>query len=699
MISLSLQLTILFTLFFFALPLQAEGEEPNDGSPPSSQTLTPLSSVDHRDETRLRNLNTLRSFPVVKNLKEWEKRKADIQLQIKISCGLFPMPTRPDLKAHISGKVIRDGYSVEKVSIQTYEGSYLCGNLYRPTKANASKRPSILVAHGHWNEGRMANNEEGSIPARAITFARQGYVAFTYDMAGYNDTKQIDHRSFATSDAQWLWGISLMGLQTWNSIRALDFLCALTDVDKKNVGITGESGGGTQTMILAAIDDRIKFTAPCVMVSHSMQGGCLCENAPGLRIDFSNMEIAAAAAPKPQIMIGATGDWTKTMLTTEGPAVESVYALYDKPDSLKYELFPFNHNINKTSREAVYRFFGDKILHEKNASTFSEPPFEMEPISELRVFPDGVALPSDAKSPRSLYDSLITDAKSSLENTLPTNRESLKSFQRQFHPAWLRTLALEIPTNATLRSSEGVVLVRSGYSQRDFHLGRSERGDSIPARLLVPSKPTGIGVVMIHPEGSSAFFVADGEPSELLKLTLSKGVTVLLIDTFLTGTRKSASVQHARNQPFGEFFTTYNRTELQERLQDVVTGGAWLRTLPGVRTIKLAGIGKAGLWAVLVAPAFDGVVADCETFDTSEDASLLTSEMYIPCLRKLGDFQTSAVLATPSPLLLHNTGEKNATWDKIKQVYQRVEANSSFASHRNLLSPNAISVWLTEGAK
>ena len=108
-----------------------------------------------------------------------------------------------------------------------------------------------------------------------------------------------------------------MGLQTWDSIRALDFLESLPDVDGRLLACTGESGGGTQTFMLGAVEDRLAAQAPVVMVSHTMQGGCLCENAPGLRVEYSNMEIAAAAAPRPQVLVAATGDWTKDTLTVE----------------------------------------------------------------------------------------------------------------------------------------------------------------------------------------------------------------------------------------------------------------------------------------------------------------------------------------------------------------------------------------------
>src|SRR5678815_2550251 len=156
-------------------------------------------------------------------------------------------------------------------------------------------------------------------------------------MVGYNDTFFPDHgavpasdyylrhRRFGTNATCQLWSISQMGLQTWNSIRALDFISGLPDVDARRLGCTGESGGGTQTFMLAAIDNRLAAVAPVVMVSHSMQGGCSCENAPGLRVEYSNMEIAAAAAPRPQILVAASGDWTKDTMTVEGPAIQSVY--------------------------------------------------------------------------------------------------------------------------------------------------------------------------------------------------------------------------------------------------------------------------------------------------------------------------------------------------------------------------------------
>ena len=112
-------------------------------------------------------------------------------------------------------------------------------------------------------------------------------------MAGYNDTNQISHKGFGRSREEELYGIGVMGLQLWNSIRGVDFLESLPDVDSKRIGCTGASGGGTQTFMLTAVDDRIKVSAPVNMVSAHMQGGCNCENQSHLRLDINNIEIAA----------------------------------------------------------------------------------------------------------------------------------------------------------------------------------------------------------------------------------------------------------------------------------------------------------------------------------------------------------------------------------------------------------------------
>src|SRR5207302_5436304 len=141
-----------------------------------------------------------------------------------------------------------------------------------------------------------------------------------------------------------LWGLSLAGLQLWNSIRSLDFLQSRPEVDPERIGAAGASGGGTQTFLLAAVDERVKVAVPVNMISLHMQGGCLCENPPGLRLDTNNLEIAATIAPRPLLMIAATGDWTAETLEVEFPEMRRFYALLGAGGRLAAPRFEAPHN-------------------------------------------------------------------------------------------------------------------------------------------------------------------------------------------------------------------------------------------------------------------------------------------------------------------------------------------------------------------
>jgi dienelactone hydrolase len=656
-----------------------------------------VSTTDTRCKLPPADLNTPRDFPVYHTLKEWQARRAAIREQMLVSFGLYPMPPKPPLDAHVFGKIERDGYTIEKVYIQTYPGFYLAGNLYRPRSRGLDHKksgghPGILVAHGHGDKGRFTNDGGFSIPARAITFARQGCVAFTYDMVGYNDTDQIHHQ-YAYTRRHWLWGVTLMGLQTWNSMRALDFLCSLPDVDKSRLAITGESGGGTQTMMLGALDDRLAAVGPCVMVSHTMQGGCLCENAPGLRVDFFNVEIAAVPAPKPQIMVGATGDWTASMMEMEGPSVESIYKLYGHQERLRYVRFPYGHNINQTSRESVDAWFGRWLLGEEDESKLKEPPFTMEPVADLKVFTEAHPRPRDAKDQQQLTDTLIAEANAQIESRRPHDAKSLAAFKKLFEPFWRVTLGLDYPVAESIQARREPDPAETGG--KALYIGRDGRGDSIPALLFEPRGTiSSRAVVLVHPDGI-AHFLPNGKPDSLVTSLREKGCYVLLLDTFLTGSRASEDARLQR-KPFNNFFTTYNRTDLQERVQDLVTACAYLHGVMDIHAVTLAGLDHGGLWALLAAPAADSVAVDCARLDLTNDDALIQDDLYTPNLRRMGDFRTAAALAAPHRLLLHNTGDAFAPAAWISGVYAAVNAEASLRVEPRALAPAAVAEWITQ---
>jgi dienelactone hydrolase len=282
-------------------------------------------------DSRIGKVRTLNDkdfmLEVPATLEQWKKRRQEVREQVLVANGLWPMPEKTPLNPVIHGKIDRDDYTVEKVFFASHPGHYVTGNLYRP-KGREGKLAGVLCPHGHWANGRLYDAGEKAaqalvdqgaektiegarfhIQARCAHLARMGCVVFHYDMVGYADSDAIPHRQGFTDTEAELRLQNFMGLQTWNSIRALDFLLSLPEVDPSRIGVTGASGGGTQTFILCAIDDRPAVAFPAVMVSTAMQGGCICENCTYLRQGTGNIELAGLFAPKPLAMSGAD-DWT-----------------------------------------------------------------------------------------------------------------------------------------------------------------------------------------------------------------------------------------------------------------------------------------------------------------------------------------------------------------------------------------------------
>jgi dienelactone hydrolase len=344
--------------------------------------LALLAPVASSRQTPYRTLNDTFEPPVHTDAAAWQRRAAYLREHILASAGLLPMPERQPLSPRIFGDIKHADYVVSKVYFESLPGFFVTGNLYRPL--GDGPFPAILAPHGHWAYGRFENSALNSVPGRAINLARQGFVVFTHDMVGYGDSRQLPHTFGGRRET--LWGLSLAGLQLWNSIRAMDFLESLPYVRRDKIGVTGESGGGTQTFLLAAVDDRVAVAAPVNMISLHMQGGCLCENPPGLRLETTNVEIAAAIAPRPLLMIAATGDWTKNTLEREYPAVRAIYSLLDAPDRVHAVRFEAEHNYNRESREAMYAWMAKWLQQAPGDAKRTERSFTPDPLPDLMVF-------------------------------------------------------------------------------------------------------------------------------------------------------------------------------------------------------------------------------------------------------------------------------------------------------------------------
>lgn len=629
-------------------------------------------------DARLGELVTLDSYhpwEPYDDLESWAARAERVRRQVLVAGGLWPMPPRPPLEPVVHGAIDRGDYTIEKVFFASHPGFYVTGNLYRPKAPAEGPRPAVLSPHGHRRDGRLSERSDDDvreqleqgwetreedaryyIQARCAGLARLGCVVFHYDMVGYADSLQLGHGAgFGDVEAE-LRLQNAFGLQTFNSIRALDFLAGLPDVDPERIGVTGSSGGGTQTFILCAVDPRPAAAFPAVMVSTAMQGGCVCENASHLRVGTGNIELAALTAPRPLAMTGAD-DWTIDIETRGLPELKVLYGAYGVPELVDARCRPdFDHNYNRTSREQMYAWF-NRHLDLGAAEPVEEEPFEPVPPAELRVFGEEHPLPDDATDAAGLRRYLTEAAEAQLAALEPRDAAGLAEFRRVVGGA------LEVLTHTSLPESSAVesqpvseALTPDGGSLRKLVLARAGSGEELPAVLQTPGDWNGVVVVAVSAGGRRELLAAG-----VVDRLLARRAAALLPDVLLTGEGADAGplpVDRQRHGRFAGYTYGYNATLLAHRVHDVLTAAAHARGLPGVRSVRLLGTDGAGPWVVLAqALAGGGIERTAARWGWDFDqVREISDPNFLPGALRYGGMASFAGLCAPAELRLFGGG-------------------------------------------
>jgi hypothetical protein len=666
-----------------------------------------------------KDLNGYFPLDVPKSKEAWAERAEKVRRQMLLSQGLWPLPERTPLNAQVYGLIDQGDYTVEKVHFESVPGFFVTGNLYRP-KSKTSGAPGVLFAHGHWNDGRFIdigrkavrreivigserfeNGGRSLLQSLPVQVARMGCVCFHFDMIGYADCTQLSfelaHR-FANQrpdmNSEESWGLfspqaeshlqSIMGLQTWNAMRALDFLLSLPDVDAARVAVTGASGGGTQTMLLSGLDPRVTVSFPAVMVSTAMQGGCTCENASCLRVGTGNIEFAGLFAPKPQGMTAAN-DWTREMATKGFPELQALYKLHGADKNV--QLFAnthFNHNYNYVSRAGFYSFINKhfKLGLEEPVVEEDYPRLTRE---EMTVW--NVSHPQPEGGPgfeRRLCRQLHEAAQQQLAALQPTDSSSLAKWREVVGGAAEAILGRGLPAAKDLEFEKTEETEAEGYLRFVGILKNKPRGEEVPIAFLHPRKWNGRVVLWLSEQGKGALFAEDGSPASDVKRMMDAGISVAGVDLLFQGeltdgkaADKNRTVRN--NREFAGYTYGYNHSLLAQRTHDVLSAVSFIKhNDQEPQTVEIIALDStAPIAAVALSQcggAVNRAVLDTKTFRFGKLTDYLDVN-FLPGGAKYGDLPGYLSLAAPAKLWL--AGETVDSAGLVKQAYTASGAGES----------------------
>lgn len=630
----------------------------------------------------------------------WAGRAERVRRQILVASGLWPMPERPAVAAVVHGPVDREEYTVSRVSFESTPGLYVTGSLYRP-KGRGGRRPGVLCPHGHWREGRFHryNDREmereldsrgelfgdgGRTPvqARCVHLARMGCVVFLYDMIGYADsapiTQAIAHgfrqqrpersrldRWGAFSAQAELRLQNVAGLQLWNSIRALDWLVGLPDVDAGRVGVTGSSGGATQTLLLVAVDPRPVVAFPAVMVSTAMQGGCTCENASYLRIDTGNVEFAALCAPRPLGMTGAN-DWTREIESKGLPELERHYAMLGAPGLVSGKYFDFGHNYNAPSRAMMYALLKEHLKFDDPAPT-EERDYRPLTVEEQTVWDDEHPKPAcDEEAEVELLESFDAASRRAIEALSPRDAASLAEYRAVIGGALDIMIGRGLPPAGAVEFAMLTEADRGEYRDCCALLREPAREEERPATFFYPKDWTKDVVLWIHEDGKAGLRDGAGEPIRLVRSLLGRGLAVAGIDLlyqgdYLENDKPLSQTRRVDNErEFLGYTVGYNHPLLAQRVHDILALISFVRHHEArTRRVTLVGLGGAAPWAALAGAvagrAIDGLALATAGFRFATITDLRDPNL-LPGAVKYGDLPGLLALAAPTPLWLSGEG-------------------------------------------
>lgn len=315
------------------------------------------------------------------NKEQWEARRdtlrREVRQRLELDKFLDSCVVTKDKKGNLVRPVIlskirkHDGYTTQNICIELTPGQHLFGTIYASLKKG--KHALIVCPDGHWPYRYRKDEQQ-----RLGTLARMGAVCVDFDLYGWGESeKEVgDHHSSRAHVYQAACGYILLDWMLKNR----------KDIDTERVGVMGGSGGGTHTVMLSLLDERVTASAPVVHLASHFDGGCPCESGMPVQLSAGGTcepELAAVIAPKPMLVVSDGGDWTSSVPTLEFPYLQRIYGFYGAQDKVRNVHLPNErHDFRENKRNAVYDFFID--IFGLDRSMLDESKIEIESEETLK---------------------------------------------------------------------------------------------------------------------------------------------------------------------------------------------------------------------------------------------------------------------------------------------------------------------------
>lgn len=607
----------------------------------------------------------------VKTPEDWERARPRYHQEYMDMLGLWPLPEKTPLHATVTGTLDRGDYSVDMVHYQSRPGLYVTANLYRPAPAVPARRyPAVLYVCGHSSRGR--NGNKTAFQSHGIWLARHGYICLMVDTLQLGEIAGIHHGTYR--EGRWWWlsrGYTPAGVECWNGVRGLDYLCSRSDVDPTRLGVTGISGGGAATFWIAAADERVRAAAPVsgmadlasYVPNRVINGHCDCMFLYNT-YQWPWTRIAALVAPRPLLFVNSDQDSIFPMDANERvlARLERLYGILGAGDVVDSVVSVGGHAYRQDIRQGVFRFLNAFLRDDPRPVADSEvdlvtgPREEIHPIAPetLRVFPKDSDIPEDAINAKVDREFVpMATAVVPGEGAFDSWRQGLvASLRRQTFSYFPE----RIPAATVAPANVGSILQLSTEP-------------SISIRLRVARTPgEGLGRVWLLAAATS---VDDAVPPWLESL-LKKEDAVYVVELRGTGTNSWTR----KNPPNYVERSHYllGRTVDSGRVWDLVAAARILKTrYAGKHGVFLAGEGAEAVlaaYAAILEPEVSGLVLkQPPATHMDEKAPVLLNVL------KVCDVPEAVGMVAPRPVTL--LGDSNALQKRVEALYRAAGAGEA----------------------